>query len=100
MAPKSSKLPYRVGDRVRHKHGAEYEIMIISDLFYSNGCYKLRNLTNGCLDNSCWVMSGVLNRDYEPCSHSIKMLFGRGSAATSPPSANGPVVIRGGLDGD
>jgi hypothetical protein len=97
MAVDLSKFRYRIGDKIRSKHGAEYEIINIqysssrwnSDL--SIGHYRIKSLVKGCLDQPFWISQRNLLDLYEPCNPAIKLLFdnNRGSEATkTPPSAN------------
>jgi hypothetical protein len=63
---------YRVGDKVRGPHGAEYEILAVDSKPY-NEHYRLKNLTS--LDSPFWINRFALFSTYEPCNPAIKILF-------------------------
>ena len=90
MAIDSNKFKYKIGDLVRSKSGAEYQIVNIQTVtrtYSSLEHYRLKNLSSGCLDSPYWVTGSIIYSKFEPCNPAIKVLFDRGSEATNPPSA-------------
>lgn len=73
------KFQYKVGDKVKHKHGAEFVIVGIQ---HSSGRfgkvtphYRLKNLSVGCKDNPFWIIGSSMT-DYTPSSGAARLLFG------------------------
>lgn len=97
---------YRVGDKVKSRHGAEFEIIDISTVTtyrYSNRLkhYRLKPLTAGVLDSPIWIDGRLLYSNYSSCSTVVKLLFDRGSEATDPSySVTDKRFKIGGLGGD
>jgi hypothetical protein len=93
------KFKYRVGDKIKRLvyhpdevQPAEYEIIAIEEATgfgssyrrtrNSGGTtgyrhYRLKNLSNGCLDQPIWVSQHLVHTQYEPCNPAIKLLYKR-----------------------
>lgn len=97
---------YRVGDKVKSRYGAQYEIIDVATVTnirrYGNlKHYRLRPIDTGVLDNPIWIDGRTLYSNYSSCSAAVRILFDRGSEATSPSySVKDNKFKVGGLGGD
>lgn len=97
---------YRIGDRIKSRFGAEFEIIDISKINtirYSHSItyYRIKPITDGVLDGPSWLASNIVYSSYSPSSAAVKLLFDRGSEATKPSySVRDNKWKVGGLGGD
>lgn len=104
MAIESSTFRYRIGDRIRSRYGAEYQIINIQTSSGTYGTttdhYRLKPLSS--IDNPFWLTSGIVYSNYEPCNPAIKILFdnARRSEGTKTLPAVNNSLNRGGVGGD
>ena len=81
------KFKYRIGDRI-HKIdcSTEYEVIEITryPTSYSGlpTTYRIKNLSQGCLDRPFWISQYAIERYYEPCNTAIKLLYNKEEPTT------------------
>lgn len=74
----TEKFEYKVGDKLKHKFGAEYEVVAIEPAnSKAPRGFKLKNLSNGCLDSPKWTSREQVYGHYEPASGMAKLLYGK-----------------------